>query len=243
MSFKVAVVTGGANGLGREICLALANKGLQVFSIDIVDPTYCHLRIKHFPGDTRDFEHLQSIAQAIGKINVLVNNASVNRLNWIEKLPEDDWNLVMDTNLKGYFLTVKAFLPYLKKTKGTIANVCSSAAFNPMTCSIAYNVSKAGQLMMTRQMARELTREYGITVFSITPNKLKGTKMTKYVDNIVPEIRGWSREEADTYQQQALLAGNTDPKVVAENLAHLLAKKERHQYLTGCNLEFGQEGK
>jgi NAD(P)-dependent dehydrogenase (short-subunit alcohol dehydrogenase family) len=110
----------------------------------------------------------------------------------------------------------------------------------PMTHSIAYNASKGAAGIMTRQMARELQREHGICVFGICPNKLAGTNMSKYIENRVVELRGWTPEQAEKYQLQALLAGQeTQPDQVAELLVWLLSKPRRHKYLTGCLLELG----
>jgi NAD(P)-dependent dehydrogenase (short-subunit alcohol dehydrogenase family) len=107
-----------------------------------------------------------------------------------------------------------------------------------MRCSLAYNASKAAAHMMTLQLARELAPD--VTVFGISPNKLKGTGMSLEIERQVQRTRGWSPEQADAYQQQSLLSGlETPPEAVAEFLAFLLKTKARHQYLTGCVLPYG----
>ena len=100
--------------------------------------------------------------------------------------------------------------------------------------------AKPGLFIMTKQMARELTRRHGITVFSISPNKLKGTEMSNAIDAEVVRTRGWSMEEAQKYQLAGLLSGEeTDPKQVAEFVAYLLQDKDHHKYLTGCDIQYG----
>ena len=96
------------------------------------------------------------------------------------------------------------------------------------------------RLIMTKQMARELTKRFGVTVFSVSPNKLKGTGMSNQIDAEVVRTRGWTMEEAQKYQLAGLLAGEeTDPLVLADFVAYLLKTKRNHKYLTGCDLQYG----
>jgi NAD(P)-dependent dehydrogenase (short-subunit alcohol dehydrogenase family) len=109
-----------------------------------------------------------------------------------------------------------------------------------MTASLAYNASKAAAAMMTKQMAHELGPEYGITVFGVSPNKLAGTVMSAYTAIRIAEIRGWHPEEVARRQAAALPARKETPvRLVAEFVAWLLTKKERHEYLQGCILNYG----
>jgi len=131
-------------------------------------------------------------------------------------------------------------LPELKKTHGTVLNIVSNASHMPMTTSLAYNASKGAAHIMTLQLARELTKKHGITVFGISPNKLRGTEMSKDIEDQVVKHRGWTPEYAQQYQLNALLAGEeTDPAQLAEFVAFLLSTKPRHKYLTGCILPYG----
>jgi NAD(P)-dependent dehydrogenase (short-subunit alcohol dehydrogenase family) len=159
------------------------------------------------------------------KLDVLVNCAGVNITGWLEKFSEEDWDQVM---------------PELIKTRGTVLNIVSNASHMPMTTSLAYNASKGAAHIMTLQLARELTKKHGITVFGISPNKLKGTEMSKDIEDQVVQHRGWTKEYAEQYQINALLAGEeTDPAQLAEFIAFLLNNKPRHKFLTGCVLPYG----
>jgi NAD(P)-dependent dehydrogenase (short-subunit alcohol dehydrogenase family) len=150
------------------------------------------------------------------------------------------WDGIVNTNAKGIFMMTKACLPALKESKGTILNITSNAAWTPMTASIAYNASKGAAHIMTLQMARELTKRHGITVFGVAPNKLEGTEMSEYIDSEVERVRGWSKDEAKQYQLNGLLTGKETPvERVAEFIVWLLQKKERHEFLTGCILPYG----
>lgn len=180
----------------------------------------------------------KAAAKVHGPVDILINCAGVNRLDWIPNLQEEDWDQVMDTNAKGIFLCTQALLPKLRG--GTILNIISNAARVPMTASLAYNASKAAAEMMTKQMARELFKTHQITVFGISPNKLKGTPMSIEVDRRVGEVRGWPPEYVREYQLASIPIGEeTDPATLAEFIAFLLSTKERHRYLHGCIIPYG----
>jgi 3-oxoacyl-[acyl-carrier protein] reductase len=176
----------------------------------------------------------------IRHLDVLINCAGVNGIRWLEDADDEMWDLIMDTNAKGIYKMTQACLPLLITSRGTVLNIVSNAAHVPMTCSAAYNASKAAALMLTKQMARELTRRYGITVFSVSPNKLKGTGMSRAIEQEVCRVRGWTPEQAEEYQKAALLTGEeTPPRAVALFIAYLLSSKEHHKYLSGCDIPYG----
>jgi NAD(P)-dependent dehydrogenase (short-subunit alcohol dehydrogenase family) len=223
------IVTGGRGGLGLEITTMLRLGSHCVWDFDLLD------------GDdvVNPDQAVIDIFGARG-IDVLINCAGVNIINWLEKFQDEDWDAVMDTNAKGIYKMTKACLPYLIESRGTVLNICSNAAHMPMTCSLAYNASKAASHIMTLQLARELTRKYGITVFGIAPNKLKGTGMSDSIDRQVVATRGWTMQETIDYQLKGLLTGKeTPPRLVAEFIAFLLQDKEHHEYLTGCIIPYG----
>jgi meso-butanediol dehydrogenase/(S,S)-butanediol dehydrogenase/diacetyl reductase len=219
------VVTGSSSGLGRHLMKALLSYGHNVFPYD----------------KSKGFDvlkpHLPQVFLGDG-VDVLINCAGVAFLNWFPKLSEHDWDMSMDVNAKGIFMMSRHLIPELKEAKGTIVNIVSSAANMPMRTSHAYCASKAAALMLTRTMARELAPD--ITVFSVSPNRMKGTMMSEIVDQYTEELRGWSAEEVQQKQLAASLIGEeTPPELVAEFIAYLLSKKERHKYLTGCDIQYG----
>lgn len=238
------VVTGSSSGLGLSIVGQLGlYGGFDVYGVDLNSPpapppsnfkgTYlCDLADAHDVAD--------SLGRADFPVDILINNAGVNFIDWMERIGIEDWDRVMNTNARAIWFVTKVLLENLKAAKGTVVNVVSNAMTMPMTHSIAYNASKGAAGIMTRQMARELQREHGICVFGISPNKLAGTGMSRYIEARVCDLREWSAEEAEKYQLKALLAGQeTQPVQVAELLVWLLARPHRHKYLTGCLLELG----
>ena len=218
---KIALVTGGSNGLGKLIGDELAGHGYEVVRYD-----------KMNGNDVCDPRDLPD------RIDVLVNNAGINKIDWLPHFRERDWDEVMETNVKGIFMMTQACLAALHASKGTVLNIVSNAARMPMRCSAAYNASKGAALILTKQLARELAPD--ITVFSMSPNRLKGTRMSASIDKQVVRTRGWTQELAENYQRSCMLTGEeTDPAMVAELAGFLLSTKERHAYLAGCDIECG----
>lgn len=221
------LVTGSSSGLGEAILVALARAGHQLYPYDRnLSPKFDVLKIDRNELPTQ--------------LDVLINCAGVNHQEWLSMLREEDWDRVMDTNAKALYKMTQACLPQLIRSQGTVLNITSNAAWVPMTCSAAYNASKGAAHILTQQMARELTRTYGITVFGIAPNKLRGTGMSKDIEEAVVRTRGWTPEFAEQYQKNALLTGEeTDPMVIAEFVAYLLQSKRNHSQLSGCIIPYG----
>lgn len=222
---SIILVTGSKAGLGLEIARVLRSNGHLVVDYDI--------------KDGRDVRN-PSMSAIPDHLDILINNAGVNRIDWLENVTESDFNLVMSTNVFGMFKMSQACLPYLIESKGTILNIVSNAAHMPMRCSLAYNASKGALHIMTKQLARELTAKHGITVFGVAPNRLKDTEMSDHIDKRVIETRGWTLKEAREYQEASLPAGEeTPPERVAEFIGYLLNQKSNHKFLTGCILPYG----
>ena len=225
------LVTGSADGLGAAIVMALRLAGHTVYEYDI----------QNFPEGNPQY---QDVADpnlgTIVELDVLINNAGTNCIEWFEDLAEAQWDKVIDTNCLGAMKMSQACLPMLKASGGTILNIVSNAAHRPMRCSLAYNASKGALHIMTLQMARELFDRHGVTVFGVAPNKLADTAMSSYIDKQVVETRGWTMEAGRQYQLDGLMTHRETPRAyVADFIAYLLKDKEHHSYLAGCILPYG----
>lgn len=232
------VITGASNGIGYQLAEQLTEAGHKVVNIDVVNND--NPNVEFIRGDVSDFKSFKAATDCIPGIDILINNAAVNFIDWIEKTPDEEWERVVGINAKGIFNVTKVFLDRLLASKGTILNMVSAAAHTPMTHSIAYNASKGAAHIMTLQMARELGPK-GITVFGIAPNRTSGTVIDDYVTKKVCELRGWSKDEADEYQASVLPAGEpTDPATLAEFMTFILETKKRHMYMAGTILPYGR---
>ena len=185
---KVAIVTGGAGGLGRAYCLKMAEEGARIVVLDIIDKqaqqTVEEIQRKGgsaiaFVGDITSPEDTKRMAEEtvkqFSRIDILVNNAAmasgITRKPFFE-IPVDEWDKLMAVNLKGTFLCCRAVFPQMKtQGKGKIINISSVAAFTGGGNFIHYVTSKGGILSFTRGLAAEVGR-YGICVNSIAPGVL-----------------------------------------------------------------------
>ncbi|HFN8151669.1 TPA: SDR family oxidoreductase [Escherichia coli] len=225
---KVIVVTGCNSGLGKSIFDTLGAYGHEVVGIDL-DNGY-------------DIRNAKQMKELLSQYDVegLINCAGVNSNNWFEDVNYEEFNRVMHTNAFSFVNTTQAALKSLINNKGFVINIVSNAAHIPMTSSLCYNASKAAALMISKQMAHELTPKYGITVFSISPNKLRGTGMSKQIEDAVCATRGWTPEYAAEYQKKALMNGlETEPQVIADFIRHILITGA-WRFMSGTDIPFGK---
>jgi 3-oxoacyl-[acyl-carrier protein] reductase len=191
----VAFVTGGNGGLGQRICHALAQEGAHVAimyakSRDQAESVageltaLYHIRAQAFACDITDGAAVDrlvgEVTQAFGRLDILINDAAYNHavpFADLDNLTPDVWNRIMATNLTGPMLLTKAVAPIMKaQGRGRIVNIASVAGLYPTGSSIAYAVSKAGLIHLTRCMAVALAPE--TLVNCVAPGLLDGTRAT-----------------------------------------------------------------
>lgn len=188
---KVAVVTGGGRGIGKAIAMKLAANGARVAVVSR-SPGSCEAAAEainaEFPGMAAPFavdvadhdatiEMGKAVLEAFGKVNILVNNAGVTRDGLALRMSEDDWDTVVDTNLKGAFNCVKAFQRVLlKQDPASILNITSVVGLTGNAGQANYAASKAGLVGLTKSLAKEFSGRQ-VTVNAIAPGFIS-TDMT-----------------------------------------------------------------
>jgi NAD(P)-dependent dehydrogenase (short-subunit alcohol dehydrogenase family) len=180
---RVALVTGGARGLGRAIADALASAGADVaisarkrdsaeHASEVISKTTGRKTVAMAADVTlrKDVEEMiDTVRSALGRIDILVNNAGVNIRGPIEQLSEDDWDTVVDTNLKGPWLCCRAVAPVMKSQKwGRVINVSSMLGEISMPGRTPYASSKGGLTLLTKTLALEWAKD-GINVNALCP--------------------------------------------------------------------------
>lgn len=190
---KKAIVTGGRRGIGKTIALALAKAGADVALADIVvddgeleraanEIRSLGRRSLFVRVDTsRKVEvdnMVRTVADEFGAVNVLVNNAGMNVRGPLLELSEEDWDRVVDVDLKGYYLCAQAVgRKMMEQRGGSIISIASQFAFRAVQEYGVYCVAKAGVVMLSRVLARELGA-YGIRANSIAPGIVR-TELTR----------------------------------------------------------------
>jgi 3-oxoacyl-[acyl-carrier protein] reductase len=195
---KVAIVTGGARGLGKVYCLRMAEEGAKVVVADILvreaEETASEIKAKGgaaiaVKADVTSEADTQQMAEEavkkFGRIDILVNNAGfyhgMSRKPFNE-IPSEEWDKMMDVSAKGTWMCSKAVFPQMKKQgKGKIINVSSEAVFAPTKGLIHYTAAKAAVIGITRVLAGELG-QYGICANVVVPGVIDTPATRSYVN-------------------------------------------------------------
>ncbi len=169
LSGQVALVTGASKGLGRAMAIALAKAGatLALYGRDVAGLTEVKQTIEGLGGRAQHWvvnvlnkeeidEAVKDTIASLGSVNILVNNAGVNVRKPVLELTPEEWDLVIDTNLKGYLLMTQAVAPHmLAQRQGKIINMASILGTVALPSQVAYASSKGGIIQMTKVMALE----------------------------------------------------------------------------------------
>lgn len=243
---RVAIVTGGSSGIGREIAKQLAQDGLEILVADIrreprrgerfqtnIERPIAELIRSELGGeasfvqtdtaDERDVETaIKTAIDRYGRLDVLVNNAGIHVPGGTADLPAKDWNRVLDVNLTGYFLMAKHAIDNLVTADaGRIVNISSiNATFGG--AGPAYAASKAGVVNLTRDLAVELAPD-GVTANAVLPGMIK-TAAQDDVDQAMLKIE----------RERTLLPRIGEPEDVAKAVSFFVSKEA--EWITGSSL-------
>lgn len=231
---KVAVVTGASGGIGRAIAVAFGKAGASVavhYNGNEAKAAAVKAEIEGAGGKAEIFrcnvadfdacsEFIKSVVKTFGKIDILVNNAGITRDGLIMGMSEDDFDAVLDTNLKGSFNCIRfASRQMMRKKYGRIINITSVSGVAGNAGQANYSASKAGLIGLTKSVAKELASR-NITANAIAPGFVK-TEMTDVLPDDVKE----------TAMKQIPLARFAEPEDIA-NAAVFLAS-DMASYITG----------
>ena len=239
---KVAIITGAASGIGRATAALFAREGAPLVLNDIdrqgLETAAAQLgKGKHraVAGDISKEETARRLAEeamsAFGRIDVLVNNAGIHFLKDVTDMSVEEWDRLMDINLKSMFLCCKHVIPHmLKGKKGAIVNLASISSFIGQEVegqsTFAYNITKAGALQLTKSLASRYAAD-GIRVNCVCPGNVE-TNILK---------RDTAEEAAEFWRQAAKLepiGRNAQPEEIAN--AILFLASDEASFVTGCPL-------
>lgn len=197
LSNKVAIVTGGARGMGKAYCMGFAKEGATVIVLDVDkdEAEKVASEIKNMGStavamraDVSKFSEVEKVFAEVlkkfGKIDILINNAGIRIFAWLEETTDEIWNSQMDINLRGTFNCCKAVIGHMKARRyGKIINISSLAGRRGHGMrGAAYAATKGGVIALTRSIAREVGK-FNINVNSIAPSLIR----TRFLDDFTNE--------------------------------------------------------
>ena len=199
LSGKVALVTGASQGIGLQIALALGSRGAKVACIarnaeklaeTVKAITEAGGQAEAFPCDVTSRESVDQLIDKIaddwGKLDILVNNAGVTRDNLLPRMTDEEWDTVINTNLRGMFLFSRAASRHMMRARfGRIINISSVSGIMGNPGQTNYSASKAGMIGFTRSLSRELAGRK-VTINAVCPGFIE-TEMTKAMGPVVQD--------------------------------------------------------
>ncbi len=226
---KVAVVTGGARGLGQSMAEYFAKEGAKVVAVDMNELSYDCENVEGYILNITDVEAVQKfydyVVEKYGKVDILVNNAGVTRDSMTRKMTDDQWNLVIDINLKGVFNLVRLFGPLMETNNyGSIINISSVVGVYGNIGQANYAATKAGVIGLTKTWAKEFARKgANVRVNAIAP----GYTMTDMLKTVPQDL-------LDKFAALTMLKRLGQPHEIAT--AALFLASEESSYITGQTL-------
>ena len=239
---RTCFVTGGTGAIGAAIVRTLSAYGAQVaFSYFSQAEKARHLeeeltakgqKVKGYSFDVLNaaagLQLVETIEKALGTVDILINNAGVTQIMPFALIEEEDWDRLMDVNVKGMFLVTKAFVrPMIRHKRGSIVNLGSLAGMRVLEVPVHYATAKSAVVGFTLALARELSR-YSIRVNAVVPGML-----TDGVSNHIPE------KQQEDFRQHCTLGRAGKPEEVAELIAFLASDRASYINAQAIHIDGG----
>ncbi len=231
---KIAIITGGAQGIGKATVIKFLSEGARVIIWDIIEEKVLQLKnelkneyLDFIKTDVTDLSSVENSAREVfnqyGKIDILINNAGITKDATLLKMTADQWKQVIDVNLTGVFNCTKAVAPYMVENKyGKIINTSSVVGIYGNFGQTNYVATKSGIIGMTKVWARELGRK-GINVNAVAPGFIATEMVATIPEKIITML-----------QEKTPLGRLGDPSDIAD--AYLFLSSDEAKFITGVTL-------
>jgi NAD(P)-dependent dehydrogenase (short-subunit alcohol dehydrogenase family) len=234
---SLIIVTGSANGIGNTILNTLDSHGYIVHGVDkITTINYDRCDIRYQSDIDRLFRTILPVYNK--PLRVLINCAGVNKLDWFNESTNNELRDIFEVNFWGAVNMTREFLEVAPENS-IVINIGSVAASVPMRGSFAYNCSKAALEMATLQLAREYSDKQ-VCICNIKLGKVAedDSEMSKYIEKRVPELRGWTPEQAKAYESSYIYSKDRIKSVEVAEFIKFIMESSNPMTWTGSIIPF-----